>query len=50
MPVLAYRLSANYKVLLLEAGGGFNPMQAIPAMSLLLLSMTPFAINLKRFQ
>jgi choline dehydrogenase-like flavoprotein len=35
---LASRLSEKHKVLLLEAGGGLNPFQAIPAMSLLMLN------------
>lgn len=30
--------SGQYKVLLLEAGGNINPMQTMPAMSLLMLN------------
>lgn len=36
--VVANRLSQYYRVLLLEAGGRINPMQTIPAMSLLMLN------------
>ncbi|XP_021953171.2 glucose dehydrogenase [FAD, quinone] [Folsomia candida] len=39
--VVAYRLSKNYKVLLLEAGGEPNPLQYIPGFAVFLTNKAP---------